>query len=131
MKSERHSNRQSWRQSLNGNFLARFNHEIRNPLHAIIGYVDLIQVDQDYEQDDKSAMILRGVKSSSENLMSLINDVIEVAKIEQGAYKTSKESFSLIQFASDLKNIIVPLAKEHNVEFSVDTRQCEEDECRW
>ena len=66
------------------NFLTRMGHDIRTPMNAIIGYTDLLEI---YGDDvEKREDYLGKIKSSSEYLLSLLNDVLEMARIESGKY---------------------------------------------
>lgn len=65
-------------------FLFNMSHDIRTPMNAIIGYIDLI--DRDFDDPDKCRDYLGKIKSSSDFLLSLINNVLEMARIESGQY---------------------------------------------
>jgi len=81
-------------------FLANMSHEIRTPMNAIIGFSDLLSED-DLTQEDKIDFISK-IKSSGRSLMSLINDIIDIAKIEAGQLKVAESACNLNQVLSDL-----------------------------
>jgi PAS domain S-box-containing protein len=81
-------------------FLANMSHEIRTPMNAIIGFSDLLSED-DLTQEDKEDFISK-IKSAGNSLMSLINDIIDIAKIEAGQLKVSESAFDINQLLSEL-----------------------------
>ncbi len=81
-------------------FLANMSHEIRTPMNAIIGFSDLLAED-DLPQDDKIDFIAK-IKSSGGSLMSLINDIIDIAKIEAGQLKVIESACDLNVVLNDL-----------------------------
>jgi len=82
-------------------FLANMSHEIRTPMNAIIGFSDLLSED-DLSQEDKLDFISK-IKSAGGSLMSLINDIIDIAKIEAGQLKVSESACDLNVMLHDLK----------------------------
>jgi len=78
---------------LKSSFLANMSHEIRTPMNTIIGFTDLINADIVSEDERKKYLNL--IKNSSESLLSLINDIIDISKIESGQMVVRKETFDL------------------------------------
>ena len=75
---------ESEREKMRANLLRSVSHDIRTPMNAIIGYTDLLEI---YGDDvEKREDYLGKIKSSSEYLLSLLNDVLEMARIESGKY---------------------------------------------
>jgi len=81
-------------------FLANMSHEIRTPMNAIIGFSDLLSED-DLSQEDKVDFISK-IKNSGRALMALINDIIDIAKIEAGQLKVSESACNINQVLTDL-----------------------------
>jgi len=81
-------------------FLANMSHEIRTPMNAIIGFSDLLSED-DLPIEDKVDFILK-IKSAGSSLMSLINDIIDIAKIEAGQLKVTESECDLNHLLSTL-----------------------------
>jgi PAS domain S-box-containing protein len=81
-------------------FLANMSHEIRTPMNAIIGFSDLLAED-DLTPEDKIDFISK-IKNSGRALMALINDIIDIAKIEAGQLKVSESACDINQILKDL-----------------------------
>lgn len=81
-------------------FLANMSHEIRTPMNAIIGFSDLLAED-DLSQEDKDDFISK-IKNAGRSLMTLINDIIDIAKIEAGQLKISEAVCDINLMLSDL-----------------------------
>ncbi|WP_028785979.1 ATP-binding protein [Terrimonas ferruginea] len=74
------------------NFLANMSHEIRTPMHAILGFTNLLQRRQ---LDNTSKEYVQTIQKSSENLLSLINDILDLSKIEAGMMRIESVPFSI------------------------------------
>jgi len=81
-------------------FLANMSHEIRTPMNAIIGFSDLLGED-DLTPEDKIDFISK-IKNSGQSLMALINDIIDIAKIEAGQLKVSESGCDINHLLTDL-----------------------------
>lgn len=76
-------------------FLSSVSHELRTPLNAIIGFTELLVMDQDKNLNDTQREYLDHIDRGSEHLLELINDILELSKIESGQIKLSNSSFTL------------------------------------
>jgi signal transduction histidine kinase/ActR/RegA family two-component response regulator len=85
-----------------GQFLANMSHEIRTPLNAILGFSELAKGERD---TDKTLEYIDGIWSSSEALLSLVNDVLDFSKIEAGKLVLYPNQFDIAQVADRLKAI--------------------------
>ena len=90
-----------------GEFLARINHEIRNPLAVIVGYCELLTLQLPSEFESQ----IRGIRSSSEHLLSLAKEVLELTKIEEGAVAVELRPTCLADIASDIKDMFLESAE--------------------
>lgn len=88
-------------------FLANMSHEIRTPMNAIIGFSDLLAED-DLTTEDKKDYISK-IKSAGHALMSLINDIIDIAKIEAGQLKVSESMCNIDHILNDLLGTFIEL----------------------
>lgn len=96
-------------------FLANMSHELRTPLNAIIGYSELlIEEAEDAGQDDL-VPDLQKIQSSGQHLLTLINEVLDLSKIEAGKMTLYNEDFSLLEMINGVTSTIQPLiAKNEN-----------------
>lgn len=96
-------------------FLSRMSHEIRTPMNAIIGLTDLASLEKDIppEIDTK----LKKISSSSQYLLSLINDILDMARIENGKMEIEWKGFSLNSMLEELRNMMEPQAEQKGICF--------------
>lgn len=99
------------------NFLSRMSHEIRTPMNAIIGMTAIAGA---YIEDRKRVEdCLEKIGYSSKHLMSLINDVLDMSKIDEGKMAIAHETFNLANVAESITSIFYPQAVEKGVNFSM------------
>ncbi|MEW6521277.1 MAG: ATP-binding protein [Thermodesulfobacteriota bacterium] len=97
-------------------FLANMGHEIRTPLNAILGYADLMLMEAESPVDKKR---LATISRAGKNLLALINDILDFAKIEAGKLEIVHQEFSLRQSMNDLGQIFSPQAAEKGIDFRI------------
>jgi signal transduction histidine kinase len=101
-------------------FLANMSHELRTPLNAILGYTELI-VDQIYGEVPSRIMeVLERVQKSGRHLLGLINDVLDLSKIEAGQLSLSLSDYSFNDAAQSVVSAVESLAAEKGLKLSVD-----------
>ena len=101
-------------------FLAHVSHELRTPLNAILGYTELI-LDNIYgEPPEKVREALVRVETNGRHLLGLINDVLDLSKIEAGLLKLSQVSYSLNEIVESAVAAVEPLATEKNLALKVE-----------
>jgi len=98
-------------------FIAGMSHELRTPLNAIIGYAQLLEEDV---ADENIVADLKKISSAGEHLLSLINNVLDLAKIEAGRMDLLVEPFSLDEMIEDIEAMAPLLARKNNNEFIID-----------
>jgi len=101
--------------SAKSNFLSRMSHEIRTPLNAIIG-MDTIAA-QSMGDPQKAADCIAKIGISARYLLSLINDILDMSRIESGKMLLKNDSFTFQEFISGVNNIIYPQARAKGIEY--------------
>ncbi len=91
-------------------FLASMSHELRTPLNSIIGFTDLILEGMVGEINEEQRSQLTLVKCSADHLLSLINDVLDISKIEAGKVEVSLEEFKLDDIMGEVVESFSPIA---------------------
>lgn len=99
-------------------FLSNMSHDIRTPMNAVLGFTTLLA--RDAENPDKVREYTKKIMASGQHLLSLINDVLDVSKIESGKVVLSVEEFTLNDLVSSVDAIIRPMAKEKEQIFNVE-----------
>ena len=94
-------------------FLANMSHEIRTPMNAILGFSDLLQ---GMTTDDRYQSYLQAIRSSGKTLMSLINDILDLSKIEAGKLQLSYEGINLRVLINDIQQIFSVKAAEKGIQ---------------
>ncbi len=106
-------------------FLSTMSHDIRTPMNAIIGLTAIAEKNLgDVESTRES---LRKVSLAGNHLLTLINDILDISKVESGKLKLSPLTFSIVETVENLVNISQPMIKEKNIEFSFHTDQIEKE----
>ena len=100
-------------------FLANMSHELRTPLNAILGYAELI-IDNVYgETPDKMRDVLDRIQRNGKHLLGLINDVLDLSKIEAGQLSLALADYSLKDVVHGVYSAVEPLASEKKLAFKV------------
>ena len=99
-------------------FLASMSHELRTPLNAIIGFTGTLLMGLPGPLNEEQNRQLQIVQSSARHLLSLINDVLDLAKIESGKVEFSNESIALHEVIDDIVASFTALAAEKGLAFS-------------
>ncbi|HEX8550111.1 MAG TPA: response regulator [Abditibacteriaceae bacterium] len=93
-------------------FLANMSHELRTPLNAIIGYSEMLQEEAEDIGQDEFVPDLKKIQSAGQHLLALINDILDLSKIEAGKMELFLEDFSLETMLRDVQTTISPLAEK-------------------
>ena len=106
-------------------FLSTMSHDIRTPMNAIIGLTTLAEKNPGDVESTKES--LRKISLASNHLLTLINDILDISKVESGKLKLSPLTFSIVETVENLVNISQPMIKEKNIEFSFHINQFEKE----
>jgi signal transduction histidine kinase len=99
---------------LKSDFLATMSHELRTPLNSILGFSDVLKSSD--QLSDKQQRWVVNIQSSGEQLLNLINDILDLAKIEAGKMQVRVAEFSLHDLGEGLLNMFRPLAEKKNID---------------
>jgi signal transduction histidine kinase len=101
-------------------FLANMSHELRTPLNAILGYTELISDAVYGEPPAKMVAVLDRISRNGKHLLGLINDVLDLSKIEAGQLVLTLENYSLKDVVHGVYGAVEPLAAEKKLAFKVE-----------
>lgn len=107
-------------------FLSNMSHDIRTPMNAIVGFSTLLQRDAD--NPDKVREYTRKIASSSQHLLGLINDVLDMSKIESGKTTLNITEICLAQLVEELMSMMQPQAKAKHQDFKIYVRDISNEE---
>ena len=96
-------------------FLSTMSHDIRTPMNAIIGLTTIAEKNLGDAESTRES--LRKISLASSHLLTLINDILDISKVESGKLKLSPLTFSIVETVENLVNLSQPMVKEKNIEF--------------
>ena len=101
---------------LKSRFLASMSHELRTPLNAIVGFSDLLAEETAGQLNEKQKRFVNHIKKGSGHLLQLINDILDLSKIEAGQLEIRCEDFQVEDALPEVLSIIRPLAMAKNIQ---------------
>lgn len=93
-------------------FLANISHELRTPLNSILGFSDILSAQLYGNLNSKQEEYINDIKVSATHLLGMINEVLDMSKIEANAMKIVKSSFWISRAVNEACNILMPLAQK-------------------
>jgi two-component system sensor histidine kinase BarA len=102
--------------NLKNDFLATITHELRTPLNSILGFSDVLTGADNLSE--KQQRYLRNIQTSGKDLLSLVNDILDLAKIEAGKVDVHLQDFSVEDLLERLTGMVRPLAEKRNIDLS-------------
>jgi signal transduction histidine kinase len=105
---------------LKSSFLANMSHELRTPLNSILGFADVIIEELDGPLTENMNNDLRLIQKNGQHLLHLINDVLDMAKIEAGRMNLNPEKFTAFEVLDEVTSITSTLASEKNLALFID-----------
>lgn len=103
-------------------FLANMSHELRTPLNAIIGYTEIVIEEMEAEGNENVVVDLRRVQKAANNLLSMINSILDLAKIEAGRMELWIEPADLNELITEITGTIQVLVGKNNNQLAVDVQ---------
>ncbi len=102
-------------------FLATMSHELRTPLNAIIGFSDFLQQDSVGEISAvKRAEYIGHIRQSGHHLLNVVNDLINVSRLESGRYEMQPQQFGLVEIVDATLDMLHPIAQKNGVDIACD-----------
>ncbi|MDD5400323.1 MAG: ATP-binding protein [Sulfurimonas sp.] len=98
-------------------FISNMSHELRTPLNAIIGFAQYMIEYEELNEDQKDTVI--NIESSAQYLLSMINEILDIAKIEAGKMEAHIENVNILAVLQSCYNMLSPLAKDKNIKFDL------------
>ena len=95
-------------------FLANMSHELRTPLNAVIGLTEMLKEDAEDDENEDYLEPLDRIHNASKHLLTLINDILDLSKIEAGKIELFEEEFSLPKMVEDVIETSRPLAEKND-----------------
>ena len=105
-------------------FLANISHELRTPLNSILGFADILSTELYGKLNQKQAEYIDDIKASGTHLLGMINEILDMSKIEANAMKIVKSTFWITRAIDEVANILMPLAKKKGITI---TKNIDED----
>ena len=106
-------------------FLSTMSHDIRTPMNAIIGLTTIAE--NNLGDVESTGVSLRKIRLAGNHLLTLINDILDISKVESGKLKLNPLTFSLAETVENLINISQPMIKEKNIDFRFHINQIEKE----
>ncbi len=104
---------------IKNDFLASVSHELRTPLNAIIGFSDMLKTQACGKLNEKQAEYINDIQISGIQLLGMVNEILDITKIEANAIKLVKRYFEVSRPIVETTNLLMPLIKSKNINLSV------------
>ncbi|MEA1984440.1 MAG: ATP-binding protein [Euryarchaeota archaeon] len=101
-------------------FLANMSHELRTPLNSVIGFSDVLQDETFGTLNEKQQKYVNNISTSGKHLLNIINDILDLSKVEAGKMELIYELFPIGGAISEVKMIVSPLSLRKNITVDVD-----------
>jgi signal transduction histidine kinase len=108
---------------LKGEFLANMSHELRTPLNSILGFSDVLQGIETLT--DKQRRYVTNIQNSGRVLLEMINDILDLAKVEAGKMNVRPTEFCVLSVARAQTDIFRKMAEDKNIDLQIDSNQTE------
>jgi PAS domain S-box-containing protein len=100
-------------------FLSSMSHELRTPLNAVLGFSQLLKVDPDHPMNEEQTESLDEIIKAGNHLLELINEVLDLSKIEAGHINLSLETVQLLEVIQDCENLVRPITDRYQVNLEI------------
>jgi len=103
-------------------FLTHMSHELRTPLNVVIGFSDIL-INDKRDANEKRFEYYQDIKSSGEHLLSIINDILDISRIEAGHSEMLEEIIELSDALNRIKRMMTPIAAQKGVTLTIDRQE--------
>ncbi len=103
-------------------FLAKMSHELRTPLNAVLGYSELLLEDAELDGRGEQIADLQKIAAAGKHLLAMVNDILDISKIEAGKMALHIETVDLAQLVKDVDSTARPLATRNTNRFELDLK---------
>jgi len=107
-------------------FLANMSHELRTPLNSVIGFSDILLEEVRGDLNDPQKKYVSNIAKSGKHLLNLINDILDLSKVEAGKMELECEAFSLTEASKEVMELVMPLGNKKSLSLSVEHNYSEE-----
>ncbi len=101
------------------NVISKMGHELRTPMNSVLGFLTLIENGL-FENEEELKEFSHSAKLSAESLLGLINDVVEIAKIQEGSVEIVKDEFNLDEMIDRITSELSPHLKQNNLKLTTE-----------
>jgi signal transduction histidine kinase/FixJ family two-component response regulator len=105
--------------STKSEFLANISHELRTPLNSIIGFSDMLHEQMYGNLNEKQLRVVGNISKSGKQLLNLINDILDISKIEAGKMELNYKNFELFNKLNMIRNLLSPIAERKNIQIEI------------
>ncbi|OOZ41276.1 hypothetical protein BOW53_04670 [Solemya pervernicosa gill symbiont] len=105
-------------------FLSRMSHELRTPMNAVLGFAQLLEVDEELGEDQRDS--IQEILMAGNHLLELINEVLDIARIESGRFALSCEEVNLQVLFEECRKLMQPLVEQKSLSLGCNVTVCEE-----
>ncbi len=100
-------------------FLSRMSHELRTPLNAVIGFAQLLRIDSGRPSTAQQLERISHIENAAGHLLALVNDVLDLSRVESGEMAVSSEAVDLAQAVEEASNMVSPLVTKASIELLI------------
>lgn len=112
----------SKKEAAKSDFLSKMSHELRTPLNGILGFSQLLELEHSLTDDQQ--MYIEEIIKGSKHLLSLINEILDLSRIESGILKISKEQLQVCPIIEECVRLVIPTATNQGIEITNHLNSC-------
>ncbi|MBC8064187.1 MAG: hypothetical protein H7Y17_05110 [Chlorobia bacterium] len=98
-------------------FLVRMTHELKTPLNAVLGFASLLTNNEAVMQSEKASRYVRNIESGGEHMLSIVGNLLDLAKIESGYSELHFSDFEASEVVEDVVHLLLPMAEKRDIDF--------------